>query len=373
MYVPPAPGLPVEALLRGSAESRLPEPLGQDGVTFYSKARHALYAAVEALGLKAGETILLPAYLFPSVAEPFRLRGLKLSFYRVDRAFRCDLEDLERRLKETRARAVMLIHYFGFPQPVAEVKALTRPMGVALIEDAAHALFSEVDGRPLGTHGDVGVFCLHKGLGLPDGGAMVLNEPSLRAPEAPERVNRWGALFNSVKKGSSRLEARLGWSWRPLVLRHRKLRHRAYYLEGMLGIPDNRAMARVSRRLMRGLPHTEVQVRRRNNFDWYRRSLKGLEGFGQPMGDLPAGVCPFGYPLLVERRDELVLWLMRRGINCQVLWEVLDSQIPLGEFPDTEYLRSHNLLLPLHQDIDRRAREWVTVSLRHWLGERGGS
>jgi dTDP-4-amino-4,6-dideoxygalactose transaminase len=95
------------------------------------------------------------------------------------------LEDLNQLLKETGAKAVVLIHYFGFPQPVADVKALTQPLGVALIEDAAHALLSEADGRPLGTEGDVGIFCLHKGLGLPDGGALILNSPSLSVPAKP--------------------------------------------------------------------------------------------------------------------------------------------------------------------------------------------
>jgi dTDP-4-amino-4,6-dideoxygalactose transaminase len=349
----------------------MPEPLARPDAVFYSKARHALYAAVEALGLKPGETILLPAYLFPSVAEPFRLRGMRLAFYRIDRSFQCDLEDMERRLKETGAKAVMVIHYFGFPQPVAAVKALTGPLGVALIEDAAHALLSEADGHTLGTEGDIGIFCLHKGLGLPDGGALILNTPSLRVPAKPEGINRSGVFFNFVKKGSSRVEARLGWSWRPFILRSKKLRHRAYHLEGMLGIADNRAMAPLSLRLMQGLPYTEIQMRRRKNFDWYRRSLKGLAHCAQPMGDLPTGVCPFGYPLLVDRRDELVRWLLGRGINCQVLWEVLDPDVALEEFPDTEYLLKHNLLLPLHQDIDQRACERVVGALRQWFASLG--
>lgn len=371
MYVPPAPGLPISSLLKGPGNSTLPPPLAGPRVVFYSKARHALYAAVEVLGLKRGETILLPAYIFPSVAEPFRLRGLKLAFYRIDGSFQCDLEDLDRRIATTGARAVLLIHYFGFPQPVGAVRSMVQRRGVAIIEDCAHVLFSEVDDQALGTAGDVGVFCLHKGLGLPDGGALVLNGSQLQMPVAPSGFNRFGVLFNIAKKGSARLESRLGWSLRPLILRSRRLRHRAYYLEGMLGVADNRAIAPLSRRLLLAMPYAEIQVRRRQTFDWYRRALKDLPGCVQTMGDLPEGICPFGYPLLVERRDALVHWLLRWGINCQVLWEVLDPEVPLDEFPEADHLRRHNLLLPVHQDIDQRAREWVVEALRHWFDNQG--
>jgi dTDP-4-amino-4,6-dideoxygalactose transaminase len=49
----------------------------------------------------------------------------------------------------------------------------------------------------------------------------------------------------------------------------------------------------------------------------------------------------------------------------------LDPDVALEEFPDTEYLLKHNLLLPLHQDIDQRACERVVGALRQWFASLG--
>ena len=58
------------------------------------------------------------------------------------------------------------------------------PPGVAVIEDAAHGLFSlDPAGRPLGSRGDAAVFCPRKSLGVPDGGAVLVRDGSPRTVE----------------------------------------------------------------------------------------------------------------------------------------------------------------------------------------------
>ena len=73
----------------------------------------------------------------------------------------------------------MLIHYLGFPGPVQEVRALCQRRGLALIEDCAHALFSRLGDRSLGTFGDLAIFSPWKSLPLPDGGLLRVNDVRL--------------------------------------------------------------------------------------------------------------------------------------------------------------------------------------------------
>jgi dTDP-4-amino-4,6-dideoxygalactose transaminase len=86
--------------------------------------------------------------------------GLNVRYYRVSRDLSVDEEDLERRLRACPG-PVLLIHYFGFAQPgVKRIAQLCQELGVTLIEDCAHALFSSHGEIPLGAFAPVSVFSL---------------------------------------------------------------------------------------------------------------------------------------------------------------------------------------------------------------------
>src|SRR3970282_22681 len=96
-----------------------------------------------------------------------------------------DLEDAERRISP-RTRALYVIHYAGFAQPMDEVRSLARRRGLLVVEDCALSLLAAEGTRPLGSTGHLGVFCFYKTLPVPNGGALVVNDPTVRgAPAAP--------------------------------------------------------------------------------------------------------------------------------------------------------------------------------------------
>src|SRR5206468_9823577 len=89
-------------------------------------------------------------------------------------------------LCDRRPRALLLIHFIGWPQPVSIVERMCRDRGILLIEDCALSLLSEAGGRPLGSFGDWSVFCLSKTLPVPNGAVLVRNRdtgPSLEGLE----------------------------------------------------------------------------------------------------------------------------------------------------------------------------------------------
>ncbi|OKJ99788.1 hypothetical protein AMK26_27780 [Streptomyces sp. CB03234] len=76
--------------------------------------------------------------------------------------------------------AVLTTNLYGNPDPAPELAARCGRLGIPLLEDAAHAIGSEVGGRPVGTYGDASVFSLSKHTGAKTGGFLAVRDPGLR-------------------------------------------------------------------------------------------------------------------------------------------------------------------------------------------------
>ncbi|MFI1397317.1 DegT/DnrJ/EryC1/StrS family aminotransferase [Streptomyces sp. NPDC020681] len=76
--------------------------------------------------------------------------------------------------------AVLTTNLYGNPDPAPELRARCDQLGIPLLEDAAHAIGSEVDGRPVGSFGDASVFSLSKHTGAKTGGFLAIADPALR-------------------------------------------------------------------------------------------------------------------------------------------------------------------------------------------------
>src|SRR5262245_37533040 len=141
-----------------------------DGAIRYSFfwARNAIYHSLKLLGVEPGGRVLLPAYVCRAAVDPFLAYGLDIEFYSVKRDCKANLSDIEERIT-AKTRAILLVHYFGFPQEIATVRRICDRFQVALIEDCAHVLRGDVDGREMGAFGDAAVFSWRKLLPLFDG------------------------------------------------------------------------------------------------------------------------------------------------------------------------------------------------------------
>ncbi|MCE5268412.1 MAG: DegT/DnrJ/EryC1/StrS family aminotransferase, partial [Planctomycetaceae bacterium] len=142
----------------------------------FPTARSAMKALLAAMAFGPDEQILLPAYVGWSpkegsgVFDPIAELGLAYEFYRVDGQLHIDLNDLEGRLRAGCVKALLLVHYFGYVDPsYAECVRLARRHGVVVIEDEAHALFTDWVGGACGRLGDACVYSLHKMLPMPGG------------------------------------------------------------------------------------------------------------------------------------------------------------------------------------------------------------
>jgi perosamine synthetase len=121
----------------------------------------ALHLALDALNLSEGDEVLVPTMTFAATAEVvcyFRARPVLVD---------CDLENLNMdpgtlSAKISRhTKAIIPVHYAGHPCQMDEILEIGRSHGIAIIEDAAHALPARYRGLAAGTIGDIGCFSFY--------------------------------------------------------------------------------------------------------------------------------------------------------------------------------------------------------------------
>jgi perosamine synthetase len=364
-YLPADPPLTLRDL---SGITRPPEPGGRigrwlpDRTRFYGSGRAALWGALRSLGIGPGDQVLLPAYLCESVVSPVLAVGAGASIFPVGRDLRPDLKALEASLGPS-SRAVVIIHYLGFPGPIEEVQQICSRHGLALIEDCAHALFSRKGGRLLGSFGDAAVFSPWKSLPLPDGGMLAVNG-SRALPEAPTAAPSWyGTVAKLGYRSLGAVESAIGWTPRLGLLRRSTIRRDLHRRTS--GAPvEVRSGSALARRMLESAQPERVVARRREN---YSRLLEvaGELDWAQPIYDkLPEGVCPLGFPLVADRRDDWRDLLLRNGVNVRTYWEELPAEVDRQRFPDAAWVSDSMLVLPVHQELRSGQIAWLAQRLR---------
>jgi len=325
-----------------------------------ASGRTALAAAFRHLGLKPGQNVLLPAYVCGSVLAALDYCGLKPIFYDVGPTLRPEPAGFERGLAE--AAAVLVVHYWGFPQPVESLAALAGPAGLPVIEDCALGLFSRPGGRLLGSFGRAAVFSLPKSLAAPDGGLLWLNGRTAPGPP-PAGANSIGLARLLLY----RAEAALGLSIRTLLLASPALRARAY-ARTEAGGQWGQAISRTSWAIAQRTSAGRLVPARRAGYTAWAELLAGQKGLVPVFDELPEGVCPLGFPLLVAagKRDRIRDRLHRRGVAVRSYWDRLPGAVDPERFPGATALSRRVLTLPVHERVTERQRRRVAGWLREW-------
>lgn len=163
-------------------ERQFADLLGVPEALAVNSGTAALHLAMLVHGIGPGDEVIVPTYTFTASAEAVVYVGARPVLVDVDRET-CNVraEDVLRAITP-RTRAIVVVHIAGQPcdmEPIAEVAAAH---GLAIIEDAAHALPAAYHGRPVGTLGDAAAFSFYatKNLTTGEGGMLLAGEEQLR-------------------------------------------------------------------------------------------------------------------------------------------------------------------------------------------------
>jgi dTDP-4-amino-4,6-dideoxygalactose transaminase len=336
----------------------------------FFQARYAIHHCMTLLGIGPGDRVLAPSYICRAAIDPMLASGAEVGFYAIDRECASSVKDLERCIT-SQTRAVMIVHYFGFPQPLGEIRRLCEIHGMALIEDCAHVLCGESEGEAIGSIGDAAVFSWRKFLPIYDGGGLVMNKTG---PSPRIHWRKETGLF-TLKVAANTLEASLCQSRKPLLkLAYRGIRaaetaFRTCANTHLRKSPMMRAepndvsfdpqivnwpMSRISRWTKAHSDINRIVLKRRHNYMVLLQELLPVGGIRPLFPDLPPTVCPWIFPLFFSNRPNAHLALRSRGIPAVTWGGVRHPDIPVNRFTDSDFLYDNLVFLPVHQCLQER-------------------
>jgi dTDP-4-amino-4,6-dideoxygalactose transaminase len=169
-------GAPVALL-----EAEFAALLGSRFALAVSSCSAALFLSLKALDLPRGARVLIPAFTFAAVPSSVVHAECVPVLVEVGPDYRVDLADFAAKLPE--AQAVMISHMRGHTSDMNAIMALCDAAGVPVVEDAAHSLGTEWNGRKIGTIGRVGCFSFqsYKMINAGEGGILVTDDPEIAA------------------------------------------------------------------------------------------------------------------------------------------------------------------------------------------------
>ena len=332
----------------------LPFPLRDENCRLFSRARHGLWHGVGLLGLNEGDEILVPAYHHGSEVEALARAGLRCVFYDIGEGLEPNDGELES-LLGPRTRALYIIHYLGLPQDAGRWRAWCDARGLLLLEDAAQAWLASLDGHPLGSFGDLAIFCLYKTYGLPDGAALLSS-----APPDPPGSRRKSGLSRAARRHARWVVAKSG---RAASLAAAIPDRRRYVPEDdfALGDPSSPPSAATLFLLPR-LVGDDAAGRRRENYRLLGEALP--EFVPREVADLSGGASPHAFPIETDRREDLLAELKRSGIRAFAFWSYHHPSLPSGDFPGAARWRARIVVLPVHHELGRGEIQRIAATAR---------
>jgi dTDP-4-amino-4,6-dideoxygalactose transaminase len=224
-----------------------------------TSATAGLHLAAEACGIGPGDEVIVPTLTFTATASVIRYLGAEVVLVDVEEKTRTiDLEHAARRLTP-KTKAIMPVHFGGFPCDMTKVLEFARSHGIKVIEDAAHALPTRRDDRLIGAwESDACVFSFYatKPITTGEGGMIVTRDPQIAKRtrmmrthglnrDAFDRFRKVGASWDydvvapGYKYNMTDVAAAVGVVQleRAEILQASRQRAAARYLEQLAGLP----------------------------------------------------------------------------------------------------------------------------------------
>jgi dTDP-4-amino-4,6-dideoxygalactose transaminase len=166
----------------GDFERKFADYLGVKHVVAVNSGTSALHLALLALDVGSGDEVICPSWTFIATIEAVLYTGATPVLVDCDPITYNISPDAIRSALTARTKAILPVHLYGRPAEMAEIAAIAREHGIAVVEDAAQAHGARYRGAYAGAIGDVGCFSFYpsKNLGAyGEGGAVTTNNDEI--------------------------------------------------------------------------------------------------------------------------------------------------------------------------------------------------
>lgn len=326
-------------------ESRIAALAGTAHAVAFTSGTVSISLALMASGIGPGDEVIVPDLTFIATANAVRMTGASVRLVDVEPyRLTMDVAAAEAAIGP-KTRAIVPVDVNGRGADYGALEALCRRHGLKLVCDAAEALASRYDGRPLGSFGDAGCFSFsaNKTVSTGQGGCVVTNDPAL------------AQRLRELKDQGRRQQGSGGDDLHPVMGFNFKFTN----VQAAIGLAQ---IERIEARL--------AQAAKRDA--WYRELLGQVEGLEFPDYDSQKGEVRQWTDILVDKRATVEAALKQKSIGSRNFWFPLhtqDSYAGLGsDFPRAVSISSRGLWLPsyfgLTQSEAEQTAETIKAALR---------
>jgi dTDP-4-amino-4,6-dideoxygalactose transaminase len=283
-------------------------------VAALSSGTAAIHLALIILGIKAGDEVICQSMTFSASANPIVYQGATPVFIDSDEStWNMSPEFLEIAISERiksgkKPKAIIVVHLYGMPAQMDKIEQIARSYNIPLIEDAAEALGSTYNGRPLGTFGDISILSFNgnKIITTSGGGALVSRDE--------EHIKKARYLATQALDPAPHYQhSQIGYNYRM-----------------------SNVCAGIGRGQMKVLPERVKQ--RRNNFLFYKDAFAGIPEirvFEEPGSDYYSN--HWLTTILVDgtsvSREDIRLRLVSENIDSRPIWKPMHLQPVFANSP----------------------------------------
>lgn len=324
-----------------------------------SNGTAALHLALLALDIRPGDEVLVPSLTFVACANVITAVGATPVF--VDIAGEDDLtispDDIRRKITP-KTRAILVVHYAGFPCQMEKILETAKEYQITVIEDCAHALVSSVNGTYCGGFGDIGCFSFfsNKNMTTGEGGMVITNNDSLA-----ERLK----LLRSHGMTTLTLDRHLGRAFSYDVVMA-GLNYRIDEIRSSLGLSQ---LSRLQSNL----------ILRKRVWNIYLEKLQEIDEIRIPFQDRSGEEIGYHiFPILAPcgKRDDLMKYLKEKGIQTSIHYPAIHKftiyQALLSgknpECPITEEACSREVTLPFYTTLREEDITWIAGVIKGFFG-----
>jgi perosamine synthetase len=304
----------------------------------------ALHASLMALGIGAGDEVIVPPITFGATATSVLLVGARPVFADVDLDTLNIAPESVRRKIGKRTRAIVPVHLYGVPAEMDSLLGIGDEFGVTIIEDACQALGSEYKRRKVGGIGMLGCFSFYPGkvITTGEGGMITTNDEKLARKLRMIRTAGQEKGYDYIEAGSN---------------------FRMPEVAAAMGCAQ---MAR--------LP--EFLKRRRRNAAMLSERIADIDGISLPIdtADLRHNYYLYTIRLLkdIGKRDTIVERMRRLGIDTRSYYTVPLHQTPLyrrlgysrQKLPTAKLVCKSTLSIPVNPVLDGEDMCFIADSLK---------
>lgn len=364
-------------------ETAFAQAVGATCAVAVNSCTAALHLAIEALGLRAGQAVLVPTYTFAATAEVVRYLGAFPILVDCDpTTLNMDLNDAERKIKllrqgrlpfdrRTEVVGIIPVHVAGFMMDMDDVHEFAHRHGIWIVEDAAHAFpaayWSKRKHRWVRAGEKTAAvtcfsFYANKTITTGEGGMAVTDEPVLAA-----RIRQM-SLHGLSQDAWGRYQGQGPWDYQILAPGYK------YNLTDLAAAIGLCQLARAE----------ELRQRRQKLAEQYRQELSSVSAVELP--PQPADRIHAWHLFIIRvvndrsafHRNDLLTALRAAGVGCSVHWRPLHLHPYYREtfgwqpeqFPQATRQWERALSLPLFPDMTPEEQAYVVDNLRKILGQR---